>query len=405
MFSGEGPPGYKIVHVHLFIRHGDRSPMYTLPNHKAPSLSCSLRNRDEAIEFISTMDAVRTSLPKKRPKSYLNRHNFYPDTKVCNGAMLTDLGALQHLSLGRHLHKKYIVKLRLLQTNNTKEQLYVRSTDYSRTFQSALALVHGLQPGFDLSELNLDIVQSTHMCSHTSSDLPCKCQTTRDLLIAIKKEERRRQANDSAIMTIKAEVGQVLAVPPSSLPWVSAILEVAMTHICHDLPLPCVNINGSSSCISWQTVGKMWSHHDKEGLLSTSNYAAHRRDRLLMHPLLYEVANRLLHVTRNEERTRVVLYSGHDLTLTPLLKVLGLFDGRWPPYASRLALETWRNHDNEHFIRVVYNGEDVTSSLRLCDHDELVDGLCPLDKFIYFVRYKDIQFFGKSSYAEACGEK
>jgi len=38
---------------------------------------------------------------------------------------------------------------------------------------------------------------------------------------------------------------------------------------------------------------------------------------------------------------RLRLLSGHDTTIVPLLAALGGYDGRWPPYASYLAVELW----------------------------------------------------------------
>lgn len=378
--------------------------MYTLPNFKAPVLSCDLReiHTEEAHGFIHAMDSLKDGLGRPH---HLNQFNFYPRTKQCNGAQLTGLGALQHHRLGSHLNTVYIMKNHLLGSDMPNlSQLYVRTTEYSRTFQSAAALLHGMLPKSDLSQMNLEAVQNVNLCSGKHSGMPCSCQAASDLHLVIKKEERKRTANDTVIMDIKRQVASVLGVSLGNLPWLSAMLEVMMTQVCHDLELPCIESkNGSETkCISWETVHQIWDHLDKEGLKSTSSYASHRYDRLNMHPLLYEIVNRLLSLTRKTERTKMVLYSGHDLTLTPLLKVLGIFDGKWPPYASRLALETWRNSDNQFFLRTVYNGEDRTHSLRFCSEDELVNGLCPLDNFIYFVRYKDIKFFGKSSYAKAC---
>jgi hypothetical protein len=40
-----------------------------------------------------------------------------------------------------------------------------------------------------------------------------------------------------------------------------------------------------------------------------------------------------------EEAPRIDWYSGHDVTLMPLLRALGAWDGRWPPYGSWAALE------------------------------------------------------------------
>lgn len=36
------------------------------------------------------------------------------------------------------------------------------------------------------------------------------------------------------------------------------------------------------------------------------------------------------------------MYSAHDTTLLPLLVALGMYDGRWPPFASYIAFELYQ---------------------------------------------------------------
>ncbi|CAE7653455.1 ACP6 [Symbiodinium sp. CCMP2456] len=62
----------------------------------------------------------------------------------------------------------------------------------------------------------------------------------------------------------------------------------------------------------------------------------------------------LLHMSEQMERCRAVpaaletagprltVYSGHDTTLMPLLKALGIWDGAWPGYAAEVRLELWQ---------------------------------------------------------------
>ncbi len=85
---------------------------------------------------------------------------------------------------------------------------------------------------------------------------------------------------------------------------------------------------------------------------------------------------------------RMLIYSGHDSTLVPVLCALGIYDGivtllkhyddldeyllillspcifcvdKWPPYAAHLALEVaaLKSHPSELFVRAVYNNEEV----------------------------------------------
>ncbi|KAJ1425675.1 histidine phosphatase superfamily [Ochromonadaceae sp. CCMP2298] len=67
---------------------------------------------------------------------------------------------------------------------------------------------------------------------------------------------------------------------------------------------------------------------------------------------------------------RLLIYSGHDSTLVPVLCALGIYDDVWPPYASFLTLEfaSERSGDSSgsegdvceraQFVRVLYNNEE-----------------------------------------------
>jgi Histidine phosphatase superfamily (branch 2) len=51
---------------------------------------------------------------------------------------------------------------------------------------------------------------------------------------------------------------------------------------------------------------------------------------------------KLLDMVNNEKTQKWVMWSGHDSTLVPVLRAMGIFDGHWPPYASHLMWELWR---------------------------------------------------------------
>lgn len=40
--TGHAPHHYKLVSVHVFIRHGDRYPLYAIPKTKRPEIDCTL---------------------------------------------------------------------------------------------------------------------------------------------------------------------------------------------------------------------------------------------------------------------------------------------------------------------------------------------------------------------------
>jgi hypothetical protein len=69
-------------------------------------------------------------------------------------------------------------------------------------------------------------------------------------------------------------------------------------------------------------------------------------------------------VTGRDIDLKYALFSGHDTTLGPLLSLLGIYDGFWPPYASNLVFEISEDRatseDNRWGVRVIYNEKEMT---------------------------------------------
>jgi lysophosphatidic acid phosphatase type 6 len=56
----------------------------------------------------------------------------------------------------------------------------------------------------------------------------------------------------------------------------------------------------------------------------------------------------------------MIVYSGHDSTLVPILAAMGVYTNDWPPYASFLTIDIAEEiTSREKFVRVTFNDEDV----------------------------------------------
>mmetsp|Transcript_7274 Transcript_7274/g.7980 ORF Transcript_7274/g.7980 Transcript_7274/m.7980 type:complete len:220 (-) Transcript_7274:83-742(-) len=132
---------------------------------------------------------------------------------------------------------------------------------------------------------------------------------------------------------------------------------------------------------------------------------------LSIYPFVHEVLRHLSpHLNQNHPE-KVTIFSGHDTVIAPVLSGLGVYRGklcRWPQYASRIIFELWEIGANEvtalpaaklsqaasiyltkhpgndvgsaelnteemkrvleekYFVRVLFNGEDVTQRIPTC---------------------------------------
>lgn len=167
---------------------------------------------------------------------------------------------------------------------------------------------------------------------------------------------------------------------------------------------------------------------DRKGVGHYHKYAI-----LAMYPYLNRTATKMERVARDNEAGRqrraggeevFTLSSAHDVTIAPLLSALGLKEARFPRFAARVVFELWKSppamqgqpkksagkgeksraKDREMYIRVLYNGEDVTFHTTFCrSHDRHASQpLCPLKNFLSFVRRDMFSVVNATSYQEAC---
>ena len=162
-----------------------------------------------------------------------------------------------------------------------------------------------------------------------------------------------------------------------------SLTDAIYTRYCYNHPLPC----GPGGCVSPEMAAKAME-------LATwaffQNYTAIAD--VATHPMLIQIAKRMINKSKHQSTLKFVLYSGHDSTVTPLLIHLGVHDPkRMTPYATRVAFELWRDTlepskrqdsiDNFYF-RVVVNGKVVTSKMKFCGDALIAGELCPLRELV-----------------------
>uniref|UniRef100_A0ACB8FA51 2-phosphoxylose phosphatase 1 n=1 Tax=Sphaerodactylus townsendi TaxID=933632 RepID=A0ACB8FA51_9SAUR len=127
---------------------------------------------------------------------------------------------------------------------------------------------------------------------------------------------------------------------------------------------------------------------------------------LATHPLLNQTVNRMQRIAEGKGGELFVLYSAHDVTLSPVLSALGITEARFPRFAARLVFELWKDgkKNKEHFIRILYNGVDVSSQTSFCrDYNQRYNmPMCPLEKFVHFVKQDMFSPFNTTNYYDAC---
>ncbi|XP_029472053.1 2-phosphoxylose phosphatase 1 [Rhinatrema bivittatum] len=394
--EGHAPHNFKLMSVHVLIRHGDRYPLYAVPKMKRPDIDCTLLSdrkpsHPQLADFIShmlkgseaQMDGTLSSLPR------------YPSHSWCEMGELTQTGVVQHLQNGNLLREIYLEKHKLLPSHWTAKHLYIESTGKSRTLQSGLALLYSFLPNFDWKKINIRHQWSSIFCSAS-----CDCPMRNHYF----EEEQRRQysfrVKNNYLERTYVDMARVVGIPTRQLR-ASNPIDSLLCHFCHNISFPCTK-NG---CIDMEHFKVIKTHQIEDEKERKAKKLYFKYALLATHPLLNQTVTRMQHIAEGRKEELFALYSAHDVTLSPVLSALGITEARIPRYAARLMLELWQDVRNkQHFIRILYNGEDVTFQTSFCrEHDRHSSKpMCPLATFVHFVKREMFAIFNSTNYYDAC---
>ncbi|XP_060901625.1 2-phosphoxylose phosphatase 1 isoform X1 [Labrus mixtus] len=428
-WEGHSPADYKLLSVQVMIRHGDRYPLYSIPKTKRPAIDCTLSSSRKPSHpllnpFISHMglggrghwDSPLSSVPR------------LPNHSSCEMGELTQTGVVQHLRNGQLLQQAYKCH-NLLPSNWSPRQVWVETTGKSRTLQSGLAFFYGFLPDFDWTKLTVRHQWSTLFCGSA-----CDCPARNRYLEEEQRRQYRLRVSDTELERTYVEMARTLGLLTRTLRAANPI-DSLLCHLCHGIPFPCVPVgdSGASGCLTMAQFAvirrqQLDDEVERRKVGLYRNYAI-----LAMYPYLNRTANKMERVAKDNEAGRqprlggeevFTLSSAHDVTMAPLLSALGLEEARFPRFAARVVFELWKSppatqgqpkkkagkggkskaKDGELFLRVLYNGEDVTFHTTFCRSHDRHTGqpLCPLKNFLSYVRRDMFRVFNATSYQEAC---
>lgn len=270
---------------------------------------------------------------------------------------LTQLGCEQMMKVGRELREKY-KNLLFVSSNDDGnetikgEELYCRSTNLCRTITSLRALLVGLlnnsheTPSPQLAEpLVIETRDKGSETMYPQSDgVPCKAMILR------KKElygedfiGRKFEGYAELEATFKRVLGY----------------EDRVSWLVSREVLLCQRIHGITYTegISEEDIQKC---SNLGGFLWGRLYQDFALNRLAIGRFVHEILRDLNAMLETSSKKKMLIYSGHDSTLVPILSALEIYDGAWPPYAAYLTLEVASSPlSKDLFIGACYLGEVV----------------------------------------------
>lgn len=341
----------QLVSVHLFSRHGARTPLYLVngleeaeynadllqPYVKAPYVLKDLDNQ----EFNDHM-------------SHWDKLNFMNKLKGGAGrGQLTKVGEKQVFELGRRVRNKYMNEIGFLKPDYNPVEFYSRSSHFRRTINSAKSFLAGVFNKshdevqeipfiINVNDLTTDYIFPNSLdCSYYS-----KMHQYMHQLEFFKKNktymEDLKKLNKKIFNTDDEK----------SITFTRFRDDMIARHI-HDLPVP----------------EHLETEFERSHSLASKELSALSKHSLKIScgRLLHHVMNNLNDMTKKDTSNHTDFfkfryYSVHDTTLNALMHSFEIIDEDtevWPPFAADVVIELWKDVDaetnnNEYFVRVFY---------------------------------------------------
>jgi len=288
------------------------------------------------------------------------------------------VGQQDAYELGEWIGKTYIQQHQLLSPTFNQDEIFIRSSNTSRTIMSAKCVLAGLYGKENITE----IPRVTTRCISTEYLSPilgiCKYRAEwKNFLMS------DLAGNFTHHKSTAKELRELLN----------------MTH--EDKPLNFVTLYDFLHC------RKAHGMHVPEFLLEREDeikkYASQLQGRVIrsdnkvegLRRSIGQLVDEICKLTEERDPRKMFLYSAHDSTLIALLMVLGCWDDHWPEFSASLCFELYENKPNEKYLRVLYEGEPL-----LLDSNDPTNEYLALNKFL-----KKMRNYRATDRALECGHK
>lgn len=377
------PEDLKLTQLQIIHRHGPRTPLnYRLPQYYQftwPLCSSSTKlHFHEGVQVIASGDESLLDITKpQKVESALKKGG------ECVLGQLTDTGKKVMEELGASLRKHYVEELQFKCCKSN--EIYLRSTNYSRTIESLQSLLRGLFPGRESSDAEPLII---HTRDEYLEDMygSTKCQRYNEILKEF--EERFTRETASEVQELKDRLPHIFKTPDlfGRLPSPYGVYDTLAARRAHGLSLP--------PAVTEKTMTQLerLSYHEWFRLFAESPIAI----KFAVGRFIRELHENLFHPQR-----RLAIYSAHDSTIGPLIAAVTREEGipsiqgekarqdllGFPPFAANIVIESYEQDDGSsqanRFVRVAYNGQLI--SLPQCraigQHYPGHPSLCSLEAF------------------------
>lgn len=367
------PEHLSLTNVVVIHRHGDRSQISREIGPNFPETSDIKEIWTSKLPVDTTMMTMAAAAHVPTDVLSLNVEKaIYTgwDEKNIPYGQLTELGAHQLMNIGRELRRRYVGSLLPLESFDASTLLYCRSTNFCRTIQSIRSLLSGLLKvdGDDYSSMRssqqLPVILSRAKKDETmfpGADGPCSAMTERRAEIFA---ESLMESSIPNYSELEQKMRDVLGYG-DRVSWLP-IKEILTCYEAHGIKFPegakrscvqsapmnfcttnvhlvCLGITDSDADRVTDLAGWMWGTMYNDDALNRLAIGRFLRELLdVVHSAVFNLPTpppsssfSFLPSTplrtsslELEEHAKMMIFSGHDSTLVPVLCALGIYDGK-----------------------------------------------------------------------------
>ncbi|KAG5643790.1 hypothetical protein DXG03_009613 [Asterophora parasitica] len=374
------PAGLALEQVHVYVRHGERTPVGVRLAHAPASIPqhwmmCRTARQFQTVVAGTTEDALL------RTRKIVERPNGTAAPGECLLGELTDVGRQSTYNFGVFLRKLYIDRLGFLpEILPTNDQVYFRSTNMPRTIESLQHVIHGLYPTTkcDPNVLPNILVRNGKDENLLGNTYACK---RLEILQAGFAQAAAKLYNPS-LEPLDARLSKYLegdGVRVDGKPRASGIMDTVRAAVAHGIRVPPEFEDTAIVDVIERAVVNEWFADKTEEVR-----------RLGMGPLLSDLARKLQHKADKgaQDPVKILVHSTHDTALAALCSTLDVFDEQWPAFTASITFELFKqtftganttadgplsqtilssfksNPHAEHYVRMRYQNKNLV--LPLC---------------------------------------
>ncbi|RDB30261.1 putative acid phosphatase SPBC4.06 [Hypsizygus marmoreus] len=381
------PFGLELEQVHVYVRHGERTPVGIRLSHPPASIPEHWMMCKTARQFHTAVSGLTAEGEQDgflRTRKVVERADGTVAEGECLLGELTDVGRQSTFNLGRSLRKLYVDKLGFLSdTLCRKEEVYFRSTNMPRTIESLQQIVHGLYPT-EKCGCGEDVIPNILVRNGKDENMLGNTYACKRLeILQLGFAKAAATAYNPSLEHLDKRLSRYLDGNPIRVdgkPRASGIMDTVRAAIAHGIKVPPEFEDKAIVDVIERAVVNEWFAGCK-----IISYKTEEVRRLGMGRLLDDMTRKMQHkIDRGtKDPLKILVHSTHDTALAGLCSTLDVFDEQWPPFTASITFELFKKPDSEgdspahqsilsgfrkpiaeHFIRMRY--QNTSMALPIC---------------------------------------